>query len=96
VVDTESCFILKFSLAVTKSSGNILKPSSFIHNVTYPPRSETDSTCQPTCVTRGQLIFDYLVIGLFFLLLSLNTHLVTNAIPKIGKLAINTYGNIAM
>gem|GEM_PF-1007112 len=47
------------------------------------------------CITRGQLVYGYLVIGLF-LLLSLNTHLVTKAIPKIGKLAINTYGNIAM
>jgi len=47
------------------------------------------------CNSRGLLVFGYLVIGLF-LLLSLNTHLVTKAIPKIGKLAINTYGNIAM
>jgi hypothetical protein len=47
------------------------------------------------CVVIGPLIFGYLVFALF-LLLSLNTHLVTKAIPKIGKLAINTYGNIAM
>jgi hypothetical protein len=58
-------------------------------------RSKTDSTFQLMCITRGPLIFGYLVIGLF-LLLSLKTHLVTKAIPKMGKLAINTYGNIAM
>ena len=39
------------------------------------------------CSRVGDSLFDYLVIGLFFLL-SHSTHLVTRTSPKIGKLAM--------
>jgi hypothetical protein len=42
----------------------------------------------------GGSVFGYVLIGLFFLR-SHSTHLVTKTSPKIGKLAMKRYGNIA-